>query len=69
MLDKPHLSEENKRKEKLKSCTPPRSRVNMWKGRSKCIAGTKLYALIKKIDFSWWLFTFSNYWRNIMITA
>ena len=41
MLDKPHLSEENKRKEKLKSGTPLRSRVNMWKGRSKCIAGIK----------------------------
>ena len=42
MLDKPHLSEENKRKEKkLKSGTPLRSRVKMWKGRPKCIAGIK----------------------------
>ena len=40
MLDKPHLSEEN-RKENLKSGTPLRSRVNMWKERSKCIAGIK----------------------------
>ena len=69
MLDKPHLSEENKRKEKLKSGTPLRSRVNMWKGRPKCIAGIKLYALEKQINFSWWLFTFSDYWRNILITT
>ena len=44
MLDKPHLSKEKKRKEKkrkLKSGTPLRSRVNMWKGRPKCIAGIK----------------------------
>ena len=40
MLDKPHLSEENKRR-KSKSGTPLRSRVNMWKERPKCIVGIK----------------------------
>ena len=60
MLDKPHLSEENKRKEKLKSGTPLRSRVSMWKGRSKCIAGIKLYALEKQINF--FLVTFHILW-------
>ena len=51
MLDKPHLSEEKKRK--LKSGTPLRSRVNMWKVRPKCIVGIKLYALEKQINYSW----------------
>ena len=49
MLDKPHLSKEKKRK--LKSGTHLRSRVNMWKGRPKCIAGIKQYALEKQIIF------------------
>ena len=69
MLDKPHLSEENKRKEKLKSGTPLRSKVNMWKGRPKCITGIKLYALEKQINFSWWLFRFFDYWRHTLIIA
>ena len=46
MLDKPHKSEEKKRK--FKSGTPLRSGVNMWKGRPRCIAGIKLYALEKQ---------------------
>ena len=36
------------KKKKLKSGTPLRSRVKMWKGRPKCIAGIKLYALEKQ---------------------
>ena len=39
--DKPLLSKEKEKNQGLKSGTPLRSRVKMWKGRPKCIAGIK----------------------------
>ena len=49
--DKPHLSKEKGKEQGIKIGTPLRFRVKMWKGRPKCIAGIKKYALEKQINF------------------